>query len=63
MIFTHLKGVTAYRMHKPVWATMPISGAGAGKHGGRVNRPGVNALYVSLDSQTAIAEKLSRNPL
>lgn len=56
MIFTPLKGITAYRMHKPVWATMPISGVGAGKHGGRVNRPGVNALYLSLDSQTAIAE-------
>lgn len=56
MIFTHLKGITAYRMHKPVWATMPISGAGAGKHGGRVNRLGVSALYLSLDAPTAIVE-------
>jgi RES domain-containing protein len=56
MIFTALEGVAAYRMHQPVWAMMPTSGAGAGRHGGRVNRPGVDALYLSLDSQTAIAE-------
>jgi RES domain-containing protein len=35
---------------------MPISGAGAAKHGGRVNRPGVEALYLSLDTNTAILE-------
>lgn len=56
MIFTDLQEVTAYRMHKPVWAAAPTSGAGAGLHGGRVNRPGIDTLYLSLDSQTAISE-------
>lgn len=56
MIFTHLRGVTAYRMHQPVWAARPTSGAGAGRHGGRANRPGVDALYLALDEPTAIAE-------
>lgn len=56
MIFTDLQEVTAYRMHKPVWAAAPTSGAGTGLHGGRVNRPGIDTLYLSLDSQTAISE-------
>lgn len=56
MIFTRLREVTAYRMHQPVWATRPTSGAGAGRHGGRANRPGVDALYLALDEPTAIAE-------
>lgn len=56
MIFIQWPGVTVYRMHKPAWAVMPTSGAGAGTHGGRANRPGVDALYLSLDESTAIAE-------
>ena len=56
MIFTRLRSITAYRMHQPVWATRPTSGAGAGRHGGRANRPGVDALYLALDEATAIAE-------
>lgn len=56
MIFTRLREVTAYRMHQPVWATRPTSGAGAGRHGGRANRPGVEALYLALEEPTAIAE-------
>ena len=44
---------TAYRMHTPSWAHSPTSGTGAGTHGGRVNRVGVNALYLSKESQTA----------
>lgn len=47
---------TAYRMHTPRWATDPTSGAGAALHGGRANRKGLPALYLSLDSTTAIAE-------
>ena len=43
-------------MHTPRWATAPTSGAGAAAHGGRANRPGVAALYLSLDSETAIRE-------
>ena len=47
---------TAYRMHTPRWAHSPTSGAGAGKQGGRANRVGVNALYLSKESQTAVSE-------
>ncbi|MGS0743425.1 RES family NAD+ phosphorylase [Glaciimonas sp. GG7] len=55
MIFTTLNTV-AYRIHDPKWAYAPTSGAGAGAHGGRVNRPGINALYLSLELETALAE-------
>lgn len=55
MIVTSLSTV-AYRVHDPKWAFTPTSGAGAGTHGGRVNRPGINALYLSLDLATALAE-------
>lgn len=45
-----------YRVHQPKWSFVPTSGAGAGTHGGRANRPGVNALYLSLEMETALAE-------
>jgi RES domain-containing protein len=35
---------------------MPTSGAGAAAHGGRANRPGVAALYLALEAETAIKE-------
>jgi RES domain-containing protein len=46
----------AYRVHVPKWAFAPTSGAGAARNGGRANRPGVNALYLSLDLETALTE-------
>jgi RES domain-containing protein len=46
----------AYRVHHPKWSFAPTSGAGACAHGGRANRPGVNALYLSLELETALAE-------
>ena len=46
----------AYRVHDPKWSFAPTSGAGAGKYGGRANRPGINALYLSLELQTALSE-------
>lgn len=55
MILTTLQTV-AYRVHDPKWAYAPISGAGAGTHGGRANRPGVNAIYLSLELETALNE-------
>lgn len=55
MIFTRLNG-PVYRVHQPKWSFAPTSGAGAGTHGGRANRPGVNALYLSLELATALAE-------
>lgn len=56
MKLTALADVTAYRMHVPRWAVAPTSGAGAAKHGGRVNRPGVEALYLALETETAVRE-------
>jgi RES domain-containing protein len=63
MIFKALSGVTAYRMHVPKWAVAPASGAGAGRHGGRVNRIGLNALYLALDVNTAVLEYQQISPL
>ena len=51
-----LEDVTVYRMHVPRWAVAPTSGAGAGKHGGRVNRSGLDALYLAMETETAIRE-------
>jgi RES domain-containing protein len=47
---------TFYRMHSPRWAYAPTSGAGAAKAGGRFNRQGVPALYLSHEVATAAAE-------
>ncbi|MES1939218.1 RES domain-containing protein [Salinisphaera sp. T5B8] len=47
---------TVYRAHNPRWSFAPDSGAGAAKHGGRFNRPGVPALYTSSRYELAIAE-------
>jgi RES domain-containing protein len=46
----------AYRAHHPQWSWTPLSGEGAGTHGGRFNPKGVPALYLSLDWSTAILE-------
>jgi RES domain-containing protein len=46
----------AYRVHDPKWSFAPVSGAGVARVGGRANRPGVNALYLSLELATALAE-------
>lgn len=46
----------AFRVHVPRWAYAPTSGEGAAKHGGRLNRPGLPALYLALDATTALEE-------
>ncbi|HFL2866973.1 TPA: RES family NAD+ phosphorylase [Pseudomonas aeruginosa] len=51
-----VQDLPCYRMHTPKWSVAPTSGAGAATQGGRVNRKGLEALYLSLDSATAIAE-------
>lgn len=56
MIVTRLQKTAAYRMLVPRWSVAPTSGEGAAKHGGRANRPGVEALYLSLDTETAVNE-------
>lgn len=45
-----------YRYLTPKWAYQPLSGAGAARAGGRFNRPGVEALYLAADPETALAE-------
>jgi RES domain-containing protein len=47
---------TVYRMHVPKWAVAPTSGAGAARHGGRVNRPGIEAIYLATEPETALQE-------
>jgi RES domain-containing protein len=56
MIATRLKETAAYRVLVPKWSFAPTSGEGAGKHGGRANRPCLDALYLSLDAETALKE-------
>jgi len=57
MILTRLPAGTAlYRAHAPRWASRPVSGAGAAIRGGRFNREGVEALYLSLEELTALRE-------
>lgn len=45
-----------HRYLTPRWAYLPTSGAGAAVDGGRFNRPGVEALYLSEAPQTAFEE-------
>jgi RES domain-containing protein len=63
MIFIDLIGVNAYRMHHPKWAITPTSGAGAATHGGRANRLGVSALYLSFELETVVREYQQVSPL
>jgi RES domain-containing protein len=46
----------AYRAHDPRWSFDPISGKGAAISGGRFNIKGQQALYLSLEPVTALAE-------
>ena len=45
-----------HRYLTPKWAFLPTNGAGAAADGGRFNRPGVEALYLSRVPQTALDE-------
>ncbi|MCE7031964.1 RES family NAD+ phosphorylase [Lysobacter sp. GX 14042] len=56
-------GTPLYRAHNPRWASQPMSGAGAARSGGRFNRQGIEALYLSLDIQTSAAEYRQDDPL
>ena len=56
MILTRLDGAIAYRIHTPRRAVSPTSGESAARHGGRANRPGVRALYLALETETAVRE-------
>ena len=63
MILAVLGPVSAYRMHTPRWASAPTSGKGAAAKGGRANRPGTPALYLALESATAVREYQQLSPL
>lgn len=39
-----------------MWSFTPLSGQGAATTGGRFNRKGEHALYLSLDVMTCVAE-------
>lgn len=45
-----------FRVLTPRWSHQPLSGAGAAMHGGRFNRPGLEALYLAREAVTALAE-------
>ncbi len=45
-----------WRLMAPKWSHAPLSGAGAAARGGRFNRPGQAALYMSSDLETALVE-------
>ena len=47
----------------PKWASQPLSGAGAAKQGGRLNRPGVHALYLAAHANTALGEYTQKEML
>jgi len=49
-------GDALYRVIVPRWSHAPTSGAGAAIKGGRFNRPGLEALYLSKDAVTAVEE-------
>ena len=51
-----------YRVISPAHAGSPLSGMGAARQGGRFNRPGQEALYLSMNKATALAEYQQDNP-
>ncbi|WP_413743005.1 RES family NAD+ phosphorylase [Sodalis sp. RH15] len=51
-----------YRVLVPAFASTPRSGMGAARQGGRFNRPRQEALYLSADEVTALAEYKQDNP-
>ena len=56
MILTRLDGAIAYRIQSPLRAVSPVSGEVGARYGGRANRPGIRALYLALETETAIRE-------
>jgi hypothetical protein len=54
--------VACYRVISPAYAGTPLSGIGAARQGGRFNRPGQEALYLSMDEASALAEYKQDNP-
>ena len=63
MILAGFGRTALFRALTPKYASSPLSGAGAAVQGGRFNRKGIEALYLSLDAQTALAEYQQTSPL
>lgn len=62
MVFRKIQSL-GYRMLTPKWAHQPYSGNGAALCGGRFNRKGNPALYLSLEPETAVAEFAQSSPI
>lgn len=56
MTLLKLREQICWRIHAPKWAFAPLSGEGAARTGGRLNRPGLAALYLAFDHGTAVQE-------
>jgi len=56
-------GTPLFRAHNPRYSSQPLSGAGAASAGGRFNRPGTAALYLSIEEATSAAEYRQDNDL
>lgn len=54
---------TLFRSHNPRYAHLPTSGVGAASAGGRYNRVGLPALYLSLEEETSAAEYRQDNAI
>jgi RES domain-containing protein len=55
-------GTVLYRAVPPRWSSQPVSGVGAALKGGRFNREGIEALYLSLQDVTALREYQQTSP-
>lgn len=56
------EALPCWRVISPLYAGTPTSGMGAARRGGRFNRPRQEALYLSTDEATALAEYRQDNP-
>ena len=63
MILSSLDTAELFRAHTPRWSYAPLSGTGAAAQGGRFNRKGIEALYLTLEAATALAEYQQVSPL
>lgn len=54
MTLTVATSVSVYRMDMPRWGGAPASCTAATQHGGRVNRPGVEARYLAMETDTPV---------
>ncbi len=63
MILSSLHTAELFRAHTPRWSYAPLSGTGAAAQGWPINRKGIEALYLTLEAATALAEYQQVSPL